>query len=250
MATEFRVFLADGSIEYLDLMRYILERQEDIHVVGCARRGTEAYQQILTCKPDILVTDILLPSMDGLTLLQRLRAENMLPCTLVVTAFVNDYIARAVCQAGARDFLQKPCDGTLLAERIRSAYSLAVPSITVTDDPAIRVALARFGIPSHLNGFQYLLEAIRRAFVDHSILRGVTKILYPELARMFQTTPGCVEHSIRNALIIGWQSETPANRQDYFGSTFSCFQRAPSNTKFMAAMVNFLEQNGHQSSWA
>ncbi len=249
MGQALRVFLADGSEEFLNVLQAALERQKDIQIVGRSSSGSRAYAQILQEQPDVLVTDVLLPSLDGLSLLQRLHAEGRMPCTLVLSAFVNEYIVQAVSLAGAMDYLQKPCEPAHLAERIRDAARGGRSSAPLGYDLAIRDALARFGIPSHLNGSAYLREAIRRAIMDRSVLHGVTKVLYPELAAQFETTACCVERSIRAAVNEGWQAETPQRRNEYFGPTFDRYTRAPSNVKFIAAIITFLETRARARCW-
>ena len=167
----------------------------------------------------------------------------------MVSAFVNDYMARAVSLAGVRDYLQKPCNTVLLADRIREAARRSGPFPMANADILIRDALARYGIPPHLNGREYLQEAIRRASADRSILRGVTKVMYPELAKHFKTTACCVEQSIRTALVHGWNAETPEYRREFFGPLFDSFTGAPSNVRFIALVVAFLEKNTYQRGW-
>ena len=242
-----RVYLADHSAGYLQLIRGALERQRDLRVVGCATRGGEAYRQILRLKPDVLVTEVVLPALDGLSLLQRLRDDDRLPCTLVLSAFVNDYITGMTSLAGARDFLQKPCDVALLAHRIRAAAGSGSLLQPRNGSPVVREILARYGVPFHLAGCAYLMEALRMVYFDRSLLRGVTKILYPELGRQFHATAGSVEHSIRCALLAGWEAESPARRREYFGAAFDRFTSAPSNARFLAIAAAYLEQVLSQS---
>ena len=91
-----RVFIADASAEFAALLSDALEQEEDFVVVGCVRRGDLALEQLRSCRADLLVTDLLLPGLDGLSLLRRLREEELLPHTLVVSGFCNDRIARIV----------------------------------------------------------------------------------------------------------------------------------------------------------
>lgn len=236
-----RVFLADGSRDFLDLLRAELELQPDLSVVGCAVRGDDAYAQISALCPDVMVTDFLLPGLDGLSLLRRLKREERMPCTLVVSAFVNVYIAQAASLLGVRDYLPKPCGIDELIVRIREAANTRRGPALRGFDTAIREALAAFGIPANLNGRGYLEEALRRALQDRSVLHGITKILYPDLARYFGTTPVCIERSIRSAVIRGWERGNMSRRRDYFGDTFDCFTEAPSNAKFISAVAAFIE---------
>ena len=73
MEQTIRIFLADASQDYLDLMRAELEQQPDFTVVGTAKNGAEALELLSARKPDVLVSDLLLPGLDGLSLMRRLK---------------------------------------------------------------------------------------------------------------------------------------------------------------------------------
>lgn len=236
-----RIFLADGSRDFLDLLRAELDQQPDFMVAGCAARGDEAYAQLTALSPDVMVMDFLLPGLDGLSLLRRLKQEDRMPCTLVVSAFVNVYIAQAASLVGVRDFLPKPCEIDELIVRIREAANTRRAPSLRGFDPAIKEALAAFGVPANLNGRRYLEEALRRALQDRGVLHGITKILYPDLARYFGTTAVCIERSIRSAVIRGWERGSDARRREHFGGAFDCFSEAPSNAKFISAVAAFIE---------
>ena len=236
-----RVFLADGSRDFLDLLRAELELQPDLSVVGCAVRGDDAYAQLTVLRPDVMVTDFLLPGLDGLSLLRRLKKEERMPCTLVVSAFVNVYIAQAASLLGVRDYLPKPCGIDELVVRIREAANTRRQPALRGFDTAIREALSAFGVPANLNGRRYLEEALRRALQDRGVLHGITKILYPDLARYFGTTAVCIERSIRSAVFRGWEQGSAERRREHFGDAFDCFTEAPSNAKFISAVAAFIE---------
>ena len=236
-----RVFLADGSRDFLDLLRAELELQPDLCVVGCATRGDDAYAQLTALCPDVMVMDFLLPGLDGLSLLRRLKKEERMPCTLVVSAFFNVYIAQAASLLGVRDYLPKPCGMDELVVRIREAANTRRQPSLRGFDTAIKEALSSFGVPVNLNGRRYLEEALRRVLQDRSVLHGITKILYPDLARYFGTTAVCVERSIRSAVFRGWEQGSAERRREHFGDAFDCFTEAPSNAKFISAVAAFIE---------
>ena len=245
-----RVFLADGSRDFLELLRAELEMQPDLSVVGCAVRGDEAYAQLAGLCPDVMVIDFLLPGLDGLGLLRRLRKEDRMPCTLVVSAFYNVHVAQMASLLGVRDYLPKPCGMDELIVRIREAANTRQQPALRGFDTAIKEALASFGVPANLNGRRYLEEALRRALQDRGVLHGITKILYPDLARYFGTTAVCIERSIRSAVFRGWEQGSAERRRQYFGSTFDCFTEAPSNAKFISAVAAFIElQFEKQEVW-
>ena len=240
-----RIFIADPSRDCVELLRTALEQAEDIAVVDAACRGDEALSRFPGSGADLLLTELLLPGLDGLSLLRQLKSEGALTHAIVLSAFFNDRIARAVSGA-ADDYLAKPCRTEDLLRHIRECV-LGTPSAFVRDNSAaVTAALIACGVMPHLDGFEYLRFGLLAILADRSLLRGVTKCLYRDTARRFGTTPACVERSIRSAIERAWQLKSPAERRAYFGAVFDPWQdKAPSNVPFLTAMAEFLE-----SRWA
>lgn len=245
MDGKIKVFLADSSRDFLDLLTSALSEQTDLEVIGRADRGDTAYAYMSEHSPDVLVTDLLLPGLDGLSLLRRLKSDGVMPRTLILSAFVSEATAEVATRLGVDDYLPKPCNAQALVRRIREIGN-GVPdrSRTVNYERIIREALMRFGVNSHLNGFGYLMEGICRALDDRSSLRGVTKVLYPDLAKHFGTTSLCIERSIRTAVDKAWKTGSTETRRSYFGDLFDGFTRSPSNIRFITAIVDFIDLGG------
>ncbi len=235
-----RVFIAEPSRDCLEMLREVLEREEDISVVGTASWGDEALERFPASGADVLLTALLLPGLDGLGLLRRLREAGALPHAVVLSGFCNDRIARAVSYA-ADDYLAKPCSTEDLVRRIRACV-LGVSRVFVRSDAEVTRALIDCGFMAHLNGFRYLQDALTAILADRSLLRGVTKCLYRDIARRFGTTPACVERSIRSAIERAWQLRSPDARRRRFGALFDAWQdKAPSAVPFLNAMTEYLE---------
>ena len=241
MERAIRVFLADKSQDYLALLRAAFEREPDILLVDAADRGDMACERLMAQSPDVLVTDLLLPGLDGVSLLRRLKNEGKLPRTLVVSAFASDRIAQEISRLGVEDYLLKPCDVDALVRRIREVADPDRPKVIREYTQAIRQALLNFGIMPNLNGYHYLMEGTRRALEDRNVLHGITKILYPDLAKHFSTTAPCIERSIRGAVESAWERGTPESRRQFFDGLFDGFDEAPGNARFINAITEFIE---------
>lgn len=245
-----RIFLADPSRDFLDLLASTIAEQADLEVVGCAERGDAAYASLSANRPDLLVTDLLLPGLDGLSLLRRLKSEGAMPRTLILSAFISEGAARAATRLGVDEYLPKPCNPVTLVRRIREIVNSAPDRVRIVDfELAIREALMRFGINSHLNGYPYLLEGIYRVLDDRNLLHGVTKILYPDLGKLFGTTAVCVERSIRTAVSKAWNTVGAEPRRAYFGDLFDSFSRPPTNIRFITAIADFIDLRFAQESF-
>ena len=240
-----RVFIADASRDCTEMLCAALEQESDIAVVGVAAWGDEALARFPGSGADLLLADLLLPGLDGLSLLYRLREAGALPHAIVLSGFVNDRIARAVSYI-ADDYLAKPCRTEDLLRRIRACVLGAPGVFAANDDAFVSRSLSACGFLAHLDGTKYLRDELPAICADRSLLRGVTKCLYRDTARRFGTTPACVERSIRSAIERAWQLKSPAERHACFGAVFDPWQdKAPSNVPFLTAMTEFLE-----SRWA
>ena len=247
MERRIRIFIADASHDSLLLLRSLLEQQEDFAVVGTACSGDEALRAFPDSGADILLCDLLLPGLDGLSLLRRLKANDALPHAIVLSGFYNDSVARAVSNA-ADFFLPKPCAANELMRHIRSCVLDADGSPLPGMRPAVRSALRDACVMPHLDGFRYLQSALERTWADPTLLRGVTKSLYRDVAREFGTTPACVERSMRAAIERAWERMSDPARQRFFGPAALQWSKAPSNVPFLTAMTAYLEEGSSARS--
>ena len=243
-----RVFLADASEDFLALMRAELGAAGDFVLAGTATDGEAAFRALCAAPPELLVADVLLPGLDGLELLRRLRTEGLRFPVMFLSAFSSPQTARRAAEYGAADFLLKPCCIPYLVRRIRRAARDGAPVPDCV--PEIREALREFGVPQHLSGYDFLAEALARTVEDRSLLRGVTKVLYPEVAARFSTSAECVERSIRSALEKAWTPRTEPRRRQAFGDAFAHFVRTPTNARFLALMTDLVAQRRIEHLWS
>lgn len=240
------VVLADSSGDYLTMLSELINKESDIAVLGTARNGCDAVSLVHEEKPDVLVLDTLLRHLDGIGVLRRLKACREMPRVIVVSAFINDGIAAELSRLGVDYCFPKPCSVGELISRIRGCVPVRRMQLMPDDiyNRQISHALKSFGVLPHLQGYRYLREAVRHSLADPSLLRGVTKVLYPELARQFHTTPKCVERSMRNAIQAAARAPH-AQRRQYFGDALEDLCERPSNSRFIAFIVEFILSGGN-----
>jgi pilus assembly protein CpaE len=123
MADRIRVLIVDDISETRDHLAKLLGFEPDMEVVGTASSGAEAIDQAARILPDVVLMDINMPDMDGITATERLSAQ--VPGAAVVMMSVQgeaDYLRRSML-AGAREFLVKPFSSDELAASIRQVNS-------------------------------------------------------------------------------------------------------------------------------
>lgn len=97
------------------------------------------------------------------------------------------------------------------------------------------------GVPAHIKGYQYLREAIMMSVEDPTMISSVTKILYPTIAKRFQTTPSRVERAIRHAIEVAWSRGRMETLDALFGYTIDTGKGKPTNSEFIALIADRLQ---------
>lgn len=117
-------------------------------------------------------------------------------------------------------------DGVAIVEKTRDLEK------DVTD------IIHEIGVPAHIKGYQYLREAIMVSVNDAEMLHSITKILYPTIAKRFQTTPSRVERAIRHAIEVAWNRGKMETLDGLFGYTINTGKGKPTNSEFIALIAD------------
>ena len=242
------VFIADSAEEFCTGLTAALQRADGFHVVGTAADGEQAIRMIGERKPDVLVLDLMLPKKDGISVLKAIADMERRPVILATSAFVSTYVSAAAANLGVRYLMQKPCDMTALTEQleeIRGGESLRFPTPRRMDKTSIESLVTgiihEIGVPAHIKGYQYLREAIIIAVNDMDVINAITKVLYPQVAKTFGTTPSRVERAIRHAIEVAWDRGDLDTLQRFFGYTVSNTKGKPTNSEFIALIADKLQ---------
>ena len=94
------------------------------------------------------------------------------------------------------------------------------------------------GVPAHIKGYQYLREAIMMAVEDIDMLNSITKVLYPTIAKKYQTTPSRVERAIRHAIEVAWSRGRMETLDALFSYTVNTGKGKPTNSEFIALIAD------------
>ena len=244
-----------------------LEKEENIEVVGMAKDGNEAFEMIKTLNPDVALLDVIMPHLDGLGVLELIKAENLekTPTCIMLSAVGQDKITQKAINLGAEYYVIKPFDITLLIKRIKEikfheqgalarggsfisreikAQYIDIPIENKKDEGSLEALVTNIihevGVPAHIKGYQYLREAIMMVVNDIEVINQITKLLYPKIAEKYKTTPSRVERAIRHAIEVAWGRGEQDTVESIFGYTISAAKGKPTNSEFIAMIADKL----------
>ena len=241
------VIIADNSEEFCTTLTTALKHSGGFRVPAVANDGEQAIRLIAQHRPQILVLDMMLAKQDGLSVLKAIGNMEPKPVVLATSHFVTDYVASAAANAGVRYLMMKPCDMTALVERLEeirggeSPRQATLQSNSSSIESLVTGVIHEIGGPAHIKGYQYLREAIIIAVNDMDVINAITKVLYPQVAKTFQTTPSRVERAIRHAIEVAWDRGDLDTLQRFFGYTVSNTKGKPTNSEFIALIADKLQ---------
>lgn len=210
-----RMAIIDADATFVQRIEGALQRHGDIEIIGTAADGASGLELVRKKQPDAVLFDLILPGLDGISVLKELCLLKKPPMAICCTQFYSSVSLEICRNLGAAYFLYKPVDCIALPETIRGCYAsfkLLRQAEHASDAERsgsaleIRNFLVSLGIPSRLIGCSYLAEAIRLAQRDVSLTQNLSKGLYLEISRSMNTTPVCIERSIRSAISAAYQS--------------------------------------------
>ena len=185
-----KILLADADEEFRILLADVINGEADMEVVGSVGDGEEALKLVCGGGADVLVMDLVLGGIDGLELLRQIgELSGRRPTILVVSGFTRGNVVNQAAALGADFFMTKPCRMDSITERIRllRVGGLEAAPSRQSLETLVTAIIHEIGVPAHIKGYQYLREAILIAVADMDVINAVTKVLYPEVAKRFNT---------------------------------------------------------------
>jgi len=256
MGKGIKLIVADDNRNLCEMLQKYFQSQEDLRIVGIAHDGLEAMELIQTQEPDLIILDLVMPSLDGLGVLERINALTTMkrPKVIMLTAFGQESLTNQAMTLGVDYFILKPFDLEILSKRIRSLTqdtASAQPQFSSSMSPIVKTVgrelnlfsevttvMHQIGIPAHVKGYQYIREAILMVVADVSLLGAVTKELYPDIAKKYDSAPSRVERGIRHAIELAWERGHTDTLKRIFGSYMNIDRQKPTNSEFIALLAD------------
>ena len=260
------VVIVDDNPMILYTLDEVISSEAGLSVIGRADNGKDAIDMIKDTQPDVVLLDLVMPQMDGITVVENIKKKTSMlknPAFIILSAVGGEQMTEEAFQAGANYFLMKPFDKDILVNKIRRIGKrpvrpvpgkvLEAPLKAATPEEAamnreeymkehletdITKMLHELGIPAHIKGYQYLRDAISMVVRDREMMEAVTKILYPEIAKKNYTSSSRVERAIRHAIEVAWGRGSLEVIDELFGYTISTGKGKPTNSEFIALIAD------------
>ena len=249
------VAIGDDNERILEILGELINSDKDLTLVGKANNGEEMYQIIKNKEPDVVLLDLIMPKMDGLSVMDEVAKNKNLkktPQFIVITAVGQEKITEDAFRKGASYYIMKPFQNETVLNRIKfirqevqhDNHRTGNTVINVKEAPeenledTVTNMIHEIGIPAHIKGYHYLRDAIMMAVEDMDVLNAITKILYPTVAKKHQTTSSRVERAIRHAIEVAWSRGKIDILDKLFGYTVSNGKGKPTNSEFIALVAD------------
>ena len=252
-----RVAIVDDNDKMVEMMDEYLGSDDEINVIGRAKNGEEAFDLIKGTSPDVVLLDLIMPKMDGLSLMDKIHKDGTMirmPFFIITSAISNEAVIQDSFNYGAGYYMLKPFDNQMLLNRIKHARHLGdrrrkeISRQGKSEEGGcfsqgdlerdVTNVIHEIGVPAHIKGYQYLRDAIILSVNDMEMLNSITKILYPTIAKRHQTTPSRVERAIRHAIEVAWSRGKMDTIDALFGYTVSTGKGKPTNSEFIALIAD------------
>lgn len=206
--------------------------------------GNAVLNSIKSEAPDVAVLEAKMPFCDAVEVIRRLKVEKKYVPNVIIVSNVNDpRLEREAAEAGA-GYLVKPVDPAFLAQRISTMCGAPETLPSAPDETELEFAVTEImhqvGIPAHIKGYHYLRTAIMLSVNNDEMINSITKLLYPTVAKRYQTTSSRVERAIRHAIEIAWDRGDIDVLTNIFSYTVHTTKGKPTNSEFIALIADHL----------
>ena len=260
METKTTVYIVDDDQELLQKLKTAFRNTDLYEVVGSANNGEACIHELSNKQVDVLLLDLIMPKIDGLEVLKQMKQHNIKATHIIaITPFLNELMVSVLGQYQIDYMMMKPFDEEMLIDKIKEVqgfqvhkhYEKQIRSTAIDEtekkrlmqiqlESEITEVLHEIGIPAHIKGYLYLRTAILETYLNVDFLGQITKVLYPEIAKVYSTTASRVERAIRHAIEVAWNRGNIDAIDEIFGYTISASKAKPTNSEFIAMISDKL----------
>ena len=235
-----KLLIADEDIVMTDALSHLLTGR---YLIKTCQDGLQAYSHCREWIPDLIVLDLELRQLDGISLLKQIARDGHTPMVLAATGFINHYVQETLLELNVGYLMRKPCKPEAVIEHIHSLNRKLRPPMPTADElikPATAI-LAELGFANNRDGFRYLQAGIPLLTLDRN--QRFSKELYPAIGRLCGGTESQIEKDIRESIQAAWKLRDDAVWSKYFGLDKNGTTPKITNTVFISTLADYLLTN-------
>ncbi|MCD8391437.1 MAG: sporulation transcription factor Spo0A [Firmicutes bacterium] len=249
MEQSISILIADDNQQLArDLGDYISGKQ-NLNVAAVVPDGEVAYDFIVKNEPDVIILDLVLSKADGISVIKKINSSALKkrPIIIVHSAVLKKETIEAVMNVGADYYILKPQPFENIVNVICELAKVnpadlppkAITGATENDlEKTVTEFIHELGVPAHIKGYQYIRTAIMMVVKNMDLLNFITKQLYPDIAKKYNTTASRVERAIRHSIEVAWSRGKPETMNEIFGYTIHTSKGKPTNSEFIAMVAD------------
>lgn len=253
-----RVLMIDDNIELVKMVKEYFNKHavSDIEIVLEANNGEEGFNLIEKKQDeyDLVLLDLVMPKKDGKSVLESMKKKNIDKKVIILTSYNSPDMIRKTSELGISYFILKPFELKELENVIEEVMNKTTYGNKTIDlyhnnlQISITKILHELGVPSHIKGYQYIRDGIQMIYDNPEIVGGITKELYPDVAKKYNTTVSRVERAIRHAIEVSWNRGNWDLMEEIFGHSVDIDKAKPTNSEFIVTVADKLRLEYHQQA--
>lgn len=250
MKNAYRLLVVDSDQNTCNQLRNYFSSHAVMNVVKVVDNGSDALEFILNHQSqyDCIIIDLLLPGIDGLSILEKMKQNNIKKKIFVLTSFKDTSVFKSLGKYNISYYMMKPFSLESLEMRLKDV--LLSDNYINSQDKEVQRRISKIlhtlGVPAHIKGYLYIRDGITMMYSAPDILGGITKEIYPEIAKKYNTTPSRVERAIRHAIEISWNRGDYDTMDEIFGHSVDYDKAKPTNSEFIATIADHIKMESVQ----
>ena len=242
-----RLLVIDDNESLVEMIKEYFLEVPNIEVTLQAKNGVEGIELIQKKENefDAIILDLIMPQKDGIEVLKYMQKNEVDKKVIVLSSYNTPEMIHKVSELGANYFLLKPFELSDLEAKIREVFQQNTKNMSLNLmnnnlKISITKTLHELGVPSHIKGYQYIREGITIVYQNPEIVGGITKELYPEIAKRYDSTGSRVERAIRHAIEVSWNRGNWDLMEEIFGHSVDIDKAKPTNSEFIVTIADKL----------
>lgn len=236
-----RTIIIDDNSLAVNNMKSYFSKHDYIKVVATFNNGEEALSYLMNhhADYDLILTDILIPGMDGLSILDELKRQEINKKIIIISNYNDETIIKKCADYNISYYIIKPFSILALEKRILDVFANNNLSLKRNENVDLEISqiLHNLGIPSHIRGYKYIRDGILIIYNNDNVSL-ITKEIYPQIANKYETTPSRVERAMRHAIEVSWIRGDLSLMEDLFGFSVSSDKAKPTNSEFLSTIAD------------